>query len=180
MRRAGRAKSKSPIPPAWRIKSFCGGVTELSGEVLKLGIYQLFFSYRFKDSASGANRLGLVLKSWQEVFPAEWTGFRLGKTGGAKIFPSVHVLFDANILGVLQTLLPLGQRQERLGEHPVAACTKNRGLHFMSSNPLIDPRPQKTELPANPGAGDLTAGHHALDLLHTKTQVFGYFYHRHH
>jgi hypothetical protein len=70
MRRAGRAKSKSPIPPAWRIKSFCGGVTELSGEVLKLGIYQLFFSYRFKDSASGANGLVLVLKSWQEVFPA--------------------------------------------------------------------------------------------------------------
>ena len=122
----------------------------------------------------------LVLKSWQEAFPAEWTGFRLGKTGGAKIFPSVHVLFDANIFGVLQIPFFLGRRQEGLGEHPVTARAKNRGLQFMSSNPLIDPGPQKTELPANPGAGDLTGGHHALDLLPAKTQVFGYFYHRHH
>ncbi len=122
----------------------------------------------------------MVLQSWQEVFSADWTGFRLGKTGGAKIFPSVQVLFDANILGVLQIPPLSGPRQERLGEYPVTARAKNRRLQFMSSNPLIDPGPQETELPANPGAGDLTGGHHALDLLHTKTQVLGYFYQRHH
>ena len=123
--------------------------------------------------------LVVVLKGWQEALPAAGTGFRLGKTGGAKIFPSVHVLFDANILGILQIPLLLGRRQERLGEHPVAARAKNRGLQFLSSNPLIDPGPQKPQLPGNPGAGDLTNVHHALDLLHTKTQVFGHFYHRH-
>jgi len=120
-----------------------------------------------------------ALEVWQEVFPAEGTGFSPGKTGRTEILSPIPILFNADIFRVLQIFLLPRRRWERLGERLVASRTKNRRLHFMFPDPFIDPGLQKAELPANPGAGDLTAGHQALDLPQAKVQVFRDFFHRH-
>jgi hypothetical protein len=114
------------------------------------------------------------------MFSTQRTGFRLGKTGRAEIFAPIHILFNANIFRVLQIFLLLRRRQERLSEHPITARAKNRWLHLMRPDPFIDSRLQKTELPANPGVGNLAIGHQALNVLHAKTKVFGHFFHGHH